>query len=92
MLLATFFTVAAALALTTVTTAGAVGFGPHANVGSSASDAPVSGGHLDPSSTVAPLTQANFVVTDLASGVGTVYEWSSVTPIYSSFCNAPHGG
>ena len=39
--------------------------------------------------TVAPLTLANFVVTDLASGVGTVYQWSSVTPTYTpnSFCN-----
>ena len=89
LLLATFFTVAAALALTTVTTAGAAGsFGPHANVGSSASGAPASAGHAQPSTTEAPLTQANFVMTDLASGVGTVYEWSSVSPTYSSLCNA----
>jgi len=37
---------------------------------------------------VAPLSQANFVVTDLASGNATVYQWSSVTPTYTpSFCN-----
>jgi len=36
---------------------------------------------------VAPLTQANFVVTDLASGNATVYEWSSVTPTYSTSTN-----
>jgi hypothetical protein len=37
---------------------------------------------------VAPLSQANFVVTDLASGVGTVYQWSTVAPVYNSICNA----
>ncbi len=36
---------------------------------------------------VAPLTQANFVVTDLASGNATVYEWSSVTPTYNTNSN-----
>jgi hypothetical protein len=89
MLLGTLFALAAALTLGTAATAGAAGsFGPHANVGSSSSGAASSTGHADPASTVAPLTQANFVVTDLASGVGTVYQWSSVTPNFTSPCNS----
>jgi hypothetical protein len=89
-LLATLFTVASAIALTTVTTAGAAGsFGPHAKVGSSASGAPASADHAQPSSTVAPLTQANIVVTDLSTGNANVYEYSNPAPVYQG--NNPTG-
>jgi hypothetical protein len=38
---------------------------------------------------VAPLSQANLVVTDLTTNVSTVYEYSNVTPMYGTgFCNA----
>jgi len=57
------------------------GFGPHAG-----STAPVSLSvrpHV-----VAPLSQANIVVTDLTTNVSTVYEYSNVTPMYGTgFCN-----
>ncbi len=90
-LLATLFTVASALALSTVTTAGAVGsFGPHAAVGSSASGTNPSVGHVDPS-TVAPLSQANIVVTDLSTGNATVYEYTNPAPIYPSDINCNTG-
>ncbi len=90
-LLATLLTVASALALSTVTTAGAVGlFGPHAADGSSASGTK-SVGHADPSSTVAPLSQANIVVTDLATGNATVYEYSNPAPIYPTDVNCNTG-
>ena len=90
LLLATFFTVAAALSLSAATTAGAVGsFGPHANVGSSASGAPVSAGHAQPSTTVAPLNQANIVVTDLSTGDATV-RVANLPPIYPSSINCNH--
>ena len=44
---------------------------------------------VQPHDSVAPLTQANFVVTDLATNDATVYQWSTVTPItnQNSFCN-----
>ena len=91
-LLATLLTVASALALSTVTTAGAVGsFGPHAVVGSSATGAHPSVGHVDPSSTVAPLSQANIVVTDLSTNNATVYEYTNPAPIYPSDVNCNTG-
>ena len=43
-------------------------------VGSSASRAKSSTGHVDPPSTVAPLGQANIAVTDLSTGEATVDE------------------
>jgi hypothetical protein len=92
MLLATCLTVASALALTTVTTAGAVGsFGLHANVGSSSSGAPSSAGHLNPSSTVAPLSQANIVVTDLSTGDANVFEYTNPAPSYPTDVNCNTG-
>ena len=92
LLLATLLTVASALALSTVTTAGAVGsFGPHAVVGSSATGANPSVGHIDPSSTVAPLNQANIVVTDLSTNNATVYEYTNPAPIYPSDVNCNTG-
>src|SRR6516225_10988621 len=47
------------------------GFGPHH--GSSVASPSTVRSHV-----VAPLTQANFVVTDLATNQSTVYEWSTV--------------
>ena len=41
-------------------------------------------GHVDPSSTVAPLNQANIVVTDLSTNNATVYEYTNPAPIYPS--------
>jgi hypothetical protein len=83
MLLGTLFAVTAALTLSTAATAGAAGsFGPHGGVGSSASGAASSAGHVDPSSTVAPLMLANIVVTDLSTGNATVYSSSTITPDY----------
>jgi hypothetical protein len=91
-LLATFFTVAAALALGATTTAGAAGsFGPHSNVGSSPSGAPSSTGHADPSSTVAPLSQANIVVSDLSTGHANVFEYTNPAPVYPSNVNCNTG-
>ncbi len=90
LLLATFFTVAAALALTTVTTAGAAGsFGPHANVRSSPSGTAPSADHAHPSSTEAPLTLANIVVTDLSTGNANVYSYDNPAPAYQG--NNPTG-
>ena len=92
MLLATFATVAAALALSAATTAGAVGsFGPHANVGSSGSGAPASTGHVSPSTTVAPLDQANIVVTDLATGDSNVFQYTNPAPVYPTNVNCNTG-
>ncbi len=57
------------------------GFGPHA----SARTAPAAERAHD----IAPLTLANFVVTDLATNNSSVYSWSSVTAVNNanSFCN-----
>ena len=91
-LLATFFTVAAALALSAATTAGAAGsFGPHANVGSSSSGAPSSTSHVSPSTTVAPLSQANIVVTDLSANASNVFEYTNPAPIYPTNENCNTG-
>ena len=91
-LLAALFTVASALALSTATTAGAVGsFGPHAAVGSSASGTKSSAAHANVPSTVAPLNQANIVVTDLSTGNASVFEYTNPAPIYPSDVNCNTG-
>jgi hypothetical protein len=90
-LAATLFTVAAALALSTAATAGAVGsFGPH---GTPAPATAASGSHVHPSSTVAPLTLSNITVTDLATNEATVYSYANTAPAYSSNdnCNQSNG-
>jgi len=62
------------------------GFGPHH--GSSVASPSTVRSHV-----VAPLTQANFVVTDLATNQSTVYEWSTValTGLQNSNCNTSSG-
>jgi hypothetical protein len=91
-LLATLFTVASALALSTASVAGAAGtYPPHATVGSSPPSATTSAGHAQPSTSVAPLSQANIVVTDLSTGNATVDEYTNPAPTYPNDINCNTG-
>jgi hypothetical protein len=85
--LAALSTIACTLAIASALSApaGASGFGPH---DSGATPQPALRAHA-----VAPLTLANIVVTDLATGNANVYSWANPAPVYPNNVNcnnSPH--